>query len=97
MYFGEMFKDAILTNAHNELLTSLVNIGILGSIAYYGIFVSFMIRARKYYRYDKRILYIALILVCFLGYNILNYQQILNYPFAFIMLGIGENLIKTID
>jgi len=93
LYFGEAFRGAILTNAHNEFVTSLVNLGMLGTVAYYGIFVAFFVRVARCYKRDTRALYIALALAGYLGYNMLNYQQILNYPFAFIVLGMGCNLL----
>ena len=48
-YFG----SARLTNAHNELLTCLVNTGIFGFIFYLGIFVSFIIGSGKHKQIGK--------------------------------------------
>jgi len=96
-YLQSYFGKDILCNAHCEPLTSLINIGLLGTLAYYGIFVTFLLRVRKMWKEDTRLLGIALAAVCFLTYNFINYSQILNFPFMFVLLAMGEAWMKQAE
>ena len=87
------FEGDVLTNAHCEPVTSLVNIGILGTVAFYGLLVSFICRC--FHSDDKRCLAIAMCIICYIGYNLLNYANILNYPFMILLIAIGENYMKN--
>ncbi len=87
------FEGNVLTNTHCEPITSLVNIGILGTVAFYGLLVSFVYRC--FHSDDKRCLAIAMCIICYIGYNLLNYANILNYPFMILLIAIGENYMKN--
>ncbi len=90
----ENFGTARLTNAHNELLTALVNTGILGVCTYIAVFVSFISRCCKKGK-DKVILYIpALCVFCYLVHNMVSFAQVLNYPFVFLLFGMGEAIMR---
>lgn len=77
------FAGSIFTNAHNEWLTTLVNMGIVGTIAYAAVFVSAL---RKY----KGNFLAALMLFTYGVYSMISFQQVLNAPFLFLMLGVCE-------
>lgn len=86
------FGNARLTNAHNEWLTVLVNQGIPGLICYAGIFVSAFIRFAKGGR-EKSVLYLcAACVLTYAVHNMVSFQQILNTPYVFILLGVGEGI-----
>jgi len=96
--FGlSIFGNNILTNAHNELLTNLVNIGLLGTIAFYGIIFTFIIRAYKYSNKDARLLLIIPCLLSYLTYNLIGYAQILNFPYLILLIAVGEGWIRSKD
>ena len=87
---SETFDNLRLTNAHNEWLTILVNTGIAGLLSYAGMMVSAMIRFLK--TRSSRLISCACGF-CLLGYtvnNMFSFQQVLNGPFMFVLLGIGE-------
>ena len=94
----EIFGNSRLTNAHNEWITVLVNTGILGLVIYVGMLIT------KTFRYiskglDKNIsLPIAFVcglaLVGYMSNNIFSFQQVLNGPFVYIMMGIGEAVVR---
>lgn len=92
-----MFGYSLLTNAHNEFLTNLANIGVLGVIAYYGIFVSYIYRCSKFWKKDMRVIAIALCLIGYNGYNVLNYAELINYPFYILLIALGETWMKHAD
>ena len=83
----------ILTNAHNEYLTKLVNTGIFGLVSYLfmlGCAVFLCIRNRK-----ENILLpaFALCTVSYMAHNIFCYEQVCCSPFFYILLGLGGNLL----
>ncbi|MDR2888372.1 MAG: hypothetical protein LBV33_00840, partial [Lachnospiraceae bacterium] len=84
------YNNATLTNAHNEWITTLVNLGLAGTIAYIGIFVSVIGRFMRGAK-ENKLLYIPL--ACAFSYmihNMVSFGQVLNMPFLFIIIGIGE-------
>ncbi len=95
----KQFGGARLTNAHNEWLTVLVNEGIFGLLSYGGIFISAVFRyvycAERTQDDRKRYLYIfGLSAFAYTIHNVVSFQQILSTPFVFLMLGMGEALIR---
>ena len=91
---ADLFVNQRLTNAHNEQLTVFVNVGVFGWLCYTGIFVSAFVRYMR--RADKQpLLYIcAVSILAYTAHNMVSFQQVLNAPFAFIVLGIGERLYR---
>ena len=88
------FVNQRLTNAHNEQLTVLVNVGALGWLCYAGIFVSAFVRYMR--RADRQpMLYLCAVgILAYTAHNMVSFQQVLNAPFVFIVLGIGERLYR---
>ncbi len=77
------WANALFVNAHNEWLNHLVNIGILGVAAYAGIFIA----AWKRYRG----MMLAVLLLAMYGvHSLVSFQQVLNAPLLFAVLGICE-------
>lgn len=88
------FGESRLTNAHNEWITTLVNYGALGLICYLGIFISAFSRFIKKAS-TKTALYLCAASICtYAVHNIFSFQQVLNAPFVFLVMGIGEGLIR---
>ncbi|MCM1262013.1 MAG: O-antigen ligase family protein [Butyrivibrio sp.] len=88
------FGESRLTNAHNEWITTLVNYGALGFICYLGIFISAFSRFIKKAPV-KTGLYLCAAGICtYAVHNIFSFQQVLNAPFVFLLMGIGEGLIR---
>lgn len=86
-----IFGSNRLTNAHNEWITLLVNQGFLGFTAYVGIFISAIVRFLK--KANKAALCMcAASILAYTVHNMVSFQQILNTPFVFIVLGIGEGI-----
>lgn len=91
------FGNQRLTNAHNEWLTILVNTGWLGLFCYAGIFAVSLIRCGKRAK-EQPLLYVCLMsLLAYMVHNIVSFQQILNTPYIFIVLGMGEGLVRGLS
>ncbi len=84
----------VLTNAHNEWFTALIFFGIVGLIAYGGIFISGAARfANKAYKEPFLVALTACILG-YMGHNFFCYQQVVCTPFIFLFIGMGEGILR---
>lgn len=89
-----LWGDKMLTNAHNEWMTTVVNVGIPGAAAYIGIFVTAISRFLKAWRKDYLLAGAAASAVSYMAYNFFCYQQVCCTPFVFLLLGAGEYLLR---
>ena len=78
------WAGAVFTNAHNEWLNLLVNEGIFGLLAYVGVF------ACAFRRYRDMPLGV-MVLVLYGISSLVSFQQVMNTPLLFLVLGICEN------
>lgn len=89
------FGSSRLTNAHNEWLTLLVNQGILGVFCYVGIFGSALWGFTKKARIQPALYLCAAAILTYTVHNMVSFQQVLNAPFVFMILGIGEGIRRN--
>ena len=89
-----LWGDKILTNAHNEWLTMLINTGIFGVLSYIGIFGTAVRRYLRAWQQDFLLVGAAASAVSYMAYNFFCYQQVCCTPFVFLMLGVGEYLMR---
>lgn len=91
---AEKFAQERLTNAHNEGLSILINLGALGFLCYVGFVGSMLARCCKK-AYGQILLYAcAAGILSYTVHNVVSFQQVLNTPYFFILLGIGEGLLR---
>lgn len=84
------WSGAIYANAHNEWLNHLVNLGLLGMAAYFGIFASSLKRYRG-------MLLGVLALGMYGVHSLVSFQQVMNTPFLFLVLGLCENRYRRAE
>lgn len=84
------FANSRLTNAHNECITLLADVGILGLGAFLGLVWSSVIRCMKKGLKDPYFYIFALCTLSYFWNNMFSFQQIENLPFFFFMLGLAE-------
>lgn len=90
----EEFGQERLTNAHNEGLSMLINLGFLGFMCYVGLVGSLLLRCCRRAQ-GQQILYVcAVSILAYTVHNVVSFQQVLNTPYLFILLGIGEGLLR---
>lgn len=90
----DQFGNERLTNAHNEWLTMLVNTGWLGAFCYAGIFITVWIHCIRRAK-EQPLLYVcAISILAYTVHNMVSFQQILSTPYIFMVLGMGEGLIR---
>ncbi|MDO4285126.1 MAG: hypothetical protein Q4C60_07290 [Eubacteriales bacterium] len=86
------FGGATLRNAHNEWLTMLVNNGVLGAVAYAGIFISAFWRFVRQGTREPYLYVAAGAILSYTLHNMVSFQQVTSTPFIFLLLGMGEEL-----
>ena len=89
---NDRFGGNRLTNAHNEWLTVLVDIGVLGLISYAGMMITAI---RDFLRAGESKMLVGACGICVLAYtvnNMFSFQQVMNISTMFVVMGIGENL-----
>lgn len=87
-------EDLVLVCAHNEWLNALINVGIVGVVSYIGIFVSSVKNCTKNAKVYPEVLAISMAVVAYMAHNFFCYQQIICTPIIFILMGIGEEIIR---
>ena len=84
----QYFGNDRLTNAHNEILTMLVNHGMIGIISYLSIFITYVYKTVKQSKNPYSIS-IAVAVICYLVHNMVSFANVLNLPFLIILLAMG--------
>lgn len=92
----DTFGSSRLTNAHNEWLTILVNLGLLGFVSYVGMMVSAIWRFLKQREKNRIVTACGFCLLAYTVNNMFSFQQAMNLSTIFILLGIGENYMRQI-
>lgn len=92
----ERFYGNRLTNAHNEWLTILVDMGILGLVSYAGMMIS---AVRNFLREGDKSAMAGACGFCVLAYtvnNMFSFQQVMNISTMFVIMGIGANRLRAV-
>lgn len=90
-YPQEMFQivsGTIVTNAHNEWLTALLDYGILGGTAYLAIFISFIVTVVKHWKTRPECIGAGAAAIAYIGHNFFCYQQAVCTPLIFLVMGV---------
>ncbi len=88
------WQQEVLTNAHNEWVNMIVDFGILGAFTYLGGYISQLVRNVKKCDHAYWLAGISARIASYLFHNIFCYQQVLCTPFLFLLMGIGERIIR---
>ena len=88
-----MWGENILTNAHNEWLTALINFGVVGGAAYISIFAASLIRTVKNEKNRPVLMAAGAAVLAYAGNNFFCFQQVVSTPLIFIVIGTSEYLI----
>lgn len=95
--FAEEWPSSRLTNAHNECITYLVNLGIFGMLSFIGIFWSSVRRLVERAAKEPVCYVFAASALSYFFHNQFSFSQVLNTPYMFMMLGLGESLMRRMD
>lgn len=89
----EIFGGARLTNAHNELITLLVNYGVLGVSSFAFMCVSAIKLFIQKSKTNCYAICFALSMITYLFNNVFSFEQVTNVPFFFLVIGLGASLV----
>lgn len=90
----EQFGNDRLLNAHGEWITVLANLGLFGMAAYAGMVVSFICRALKKGKENPLLYILGFCALCYTANNIFSFQTMNNVTQFFLLLGVGESLMR---
>jgi len=82
------WENVTYANAHNEMLTMLVNEGALGLLTYLGIFVSSLKAMIHKYHQNPMALMGILVVAGYLSNGLFAFQQAVSSPFIFAVMGL---------
>lgn len=94
---ADFWQGMKLACAHNEFLNMLVTQGVLGAAAYIGIFVSFIVRCTKSGKEIWTVVPFSAAALAYMGHNFFCYQQCICTPTVFLLMGIGELLMRKVN
>ena len=92
----ECFGGAMLTNAHNEWLTVLVDTGVIGLVAFAGIMVSAICTFLKAGKRDAAVTACGICLLAYTANNSFSFQQTVSGATIFLLLGMGTAFYREI-
>lgn len=90
-YFGRL----MLTNAHNEWLTVLINEGLLGAAGYIGLMVTAIRRYLRAGGTDALAGAAGMGILAYTVNNVFSFQQVMSTSAVFLILGIGEACMRS--
>ena len=94
---AEFWHGLQLACAHNEWLNMLITEGILGAVAYLGIFITAARRLGAKASENKLAIPCLAAILAYISYNFFCYQTCLCTPYIFMIIGIGEGLLRKKD
>ncbi|MBE5825332.1 MAG: hypothetical protein E7307_01725 [Butyrivibrio sp.] len=89
-----IFEGGQLTNAHCEVLTILVERGLLGVISYLFLF-GVALRHFWQNKRERSILLFALPVIAYFCNGLVSFSQVMSTPYFFMMLGMGMSLSNS--
>ncbi len=90
----KVFLNQRLTNAHNEMLTLLANVGICGVIAFGGMLICLLRRLVKSFEDNPSAAACGLCLLGYIANNIWSFQQALSVSTIFVIMSAGVYLLR---
>ncbi len=87
-------QNTYLTNSHNEWYTMFLNQGVLGGIAYMGIFLGAVVEFIRGRARNPWVVGCAMCAASYFMHNLFCYQQMVCTPFIFTILGIGAGAYR---
>lgn len=91
-----VFGESRLTNAHCEMLTVLINQGVLGVASMLSILIIAYNKFKRQIKDEPGVIIYVLVIVMYATNNLISFQTVLNTPLLFVILGIGTSQLKGI-
>ncbi|MCR5719375.1 MAG: O-antigen ligase family protein [Lachnospiraceae bacterium] len=91
---SETFGNLVLTNAHNELLTNLLNQGIFGMVAFLGMVITAIRELIRTHKDKKKAAAIAIGIVAYFANNMVSFEQVMGGVTFYIVMGLGMRMVN---
>ena len=85
-----------LACAHNEFLNMLITEGVLGLVAYIGIFIAAFRESMKIAWKEPAVVAFMAAIPAYIGHNLFCYQQCICTPEIFIIMGICLMMVRAV-
>lgn len=95
--FYNVFGDDILTNAHCEILTMLIEGGLIGTTLHVGLFATILMSLFREKEKERMTIAYALPIVSYFAFGLVTFSQPTSTPYAFLCIGMAIALIKRIN
>ncbi len=87
--------SSAICNAHNEFLTALIDVGLVGAVCYYGIFVSLIWMTKKHWKEKPMLLVLCTGVIGFFFNNMFSFMNIISTPLLFCICGCMASIIRN--
>ncbi len=94
-FLAEWWGNAIVANAHNEWLNVLINNGFLGIVTYIGIFITSIYRWIRSRGQAEVLIGLSICVAGYMIHNTVSFQQVVVTPIIFVILGMGEGVLRS--
>ncbi|WP_029231448.1 O-antigen ligase family protein [Butyrivibrio sp. VCB2006] len=90
--FRNVFGELALTNAHCELLSVLIERGLLGAFLYLGLFVSVILMLFRVKEKEPKAVSLGLPIISYFVFNQISFSQVMSMPYLYILIGMATTL-----
>jgi len=95
MILNGWWGDAVIANAHNELLNRLICTGLIGCIGYFWLVLKAVILFLQNRNKNQYLVPIAIGLIVTMVHQFAGFQHVMLTPFVFLVMGMGGSWMKT--
>ena len=92
--FNNIFGAYILTNAHMEPLTILIECGFIGLVLYLALFIFVLRDLIKMHKKKRTAMIYALPIFSYLVYGLVSFPQITSTPYMYLCIGLAISFLK---
>lgn len=94
---SEYFGGALLVDAHNELLQILTTMGVVGTVGYFGLLISTIVKSAKKISLKPSLLFGIIVVFSYMAQGLVNNPTVFLTPYLFLMLGMIKSMEKAED
>jgi hypothetical protein len=97
MSFENIFGSDILTNAHCEVLTLMIEEGLLGATVHVGLFTSVIYSLSRIKEKERIAVVYALPIISYFVFGLVSFSQVTSTPYAFLCIGMAIAFLKKVS
>lgn len=94
---AEYFGGALLVDAHNELMQIVTTMGVLGTVGYFGLLISTIVKSAKKVTVRPSLILGVIVVCSYIAQGLVNNPTVFLTPYLFLMLGIIKSMERDRD